>query len=236
MLALGISNFFVHYCAGLLAQKGVRVNYTRKIVHFAEFILPVVVNKYFVYEGGLGTLAMLYAVILASLLIFLKPIRKRSAFVATMFASFDRPEDRPNTLLWVAIQDFLGAIVGILLVWRLTQLGMLHVLIMTTAFSAIGDGLAEPVGVRWGRHRYRVLALFSKQKHHRTWEGSAVVFICTALSIVWFRYSFSPHQFLLALIAVPILVTLAEAWSPHTIDQPFIELAGALSLYAVLSL
>jgi phytol kinase len=43
-------------------------------------------------------------------------------------------------------------------------------------------------------------------------------------------------QFVLALAIIPLAMTLAEAWSPHTWDGPFLYLAGGASTVATLEL
>lgn len=43
-------------------------------------------------------------------------------------------------------------------------------------------------------------------------------------------------EFLIALLALPTALTLAEAFSPHTMDTPFIMGIGGTLLYAIVSL
>jgi phytol kinase len=43
-----------------------------------------------------------------------------------------------------------------------------------------GDAIGEPVGARWGRHRYRVPSLAGVAAT-RSWEGSAAVFAVATL-------------------------------------------------------
>ena len=59
------------------------------------------------------------------------------------------------------------------------------------------------------------------------------MFVSGVVSIAFFHASFSPVQLAVALIAVPFLTTLAEAWSPHTWDTPYMFLAGTTSLLAI---
>jgi dolichol kinase len=86
--------------------------------------------------------------------------------------------------------------------------------------------LAEPVGVRWGRHKYTVNAWFSKQKYTRSIEGSLCVFISGIISLYLQRDQFTPYQYILAMLIFPISTTLAEAFAPHTMDTPLIFLVG----------
>ena len=43
-------------------------------------------------------------------------------------------------------------------------------------------------------------------------------------------------QFLVALLTLPLALTLAEAFSPHTMDTPFIMGIGGAILYAIITL
>ena len=45
----------------------------------------------------------------------------------------------------------------------------------------LGDGLAEPVGRIWGKHKYKVRAMCTSKRYTRSLEGSAVVFFWTAV-------------------------------------------------------
>ena len=49
-----------------------------------------------------------------------------------------------------------------------------------------------------------------------------------------FHASFTPPQFLAALLVVPIAVTLAEAFSPHTWDTPYMFLVGTGTLLGIM--
>ncbi len=53
------------------------------------------------------------------------------------------------------------------------------------------------------------------------------------ITIAVFHASFTPPQFVVALLTVPILMTLAEAFSPHTWDTPLMLLSGSLGLLAI---
>jgi len=99
--------------------------------------------------------------------------------------------------------------------------------------NGIGDGLAEPVGVRFGRHPYQTKALFTRKKYVRTLEGSACVFLASIAILIYFHALFTPGQLVAALIILPLVMTLAEAFSPHTWDTPFLFLVGYLTLFVI---
>ena len=176
---------------------------------------------------------------------FIKPIRRRSTFALLCFRAVDREEDRPHTLEWLVTQAAAGlaAVMAIMLYLASTappdhpvrtSLVMIPVLI-----NGLGDGLAEPVGVRWGRHKYTTRALWYQGRccagaFTRSLEGSAVVFFFGVLVTGIFKTFFSTTQFAVAIATIPPALTLAEAFSPHTWDTPFIIGVGGIIMCLIL--
>ena len=102
--------------------------------------------------------------------------------------------------------------------------------------NGVGDGLAEPVGVRFGKHTYETYALFSKKKYVRSIEGSACIFIMSLITVLALHSSFSPNQFIAALISIPVIMTLGEAIAPHSWDSPFLFAVGGLAVFGILQI
>ncbi len=215
----------------LVIHKNVKVNYTRKINHFMLFFIPIFLNRDYASEEAFGLFALGAFFAVAKFIFYAKPIRERVPFIKTMFRSFDRPEDRPNTLLWLVTQTAAGYVVLITMSILFVNRGLMDLVLIPILIYGIGDGLAEPVGVRFGRHKYKTLALFTPKEYYRTLEGSFVVFLTSLVVIAAYFNYFTPPQFLIAILVVPILMTLTEAYSPHTWDAPTMFLAGFLSLF-----
>merc|ERR1719277_2836333 len=83
----------------------------------------------------------------------------------------------------------------------------------------LGDGLAEPVGKLWGKHKYQVGGMFTDKKYTRSYEGSACVFLFTLLAVLIAAPDMNWLQLALCALTIPIGNTVAEAWSPHTFDN-----------------
>lgn len=233
-LSLLASLLAIQYCTGLLVRhKGIKVNYTRKINHFSLFFVPVFLRSVFPHEPSFGRFITGCVIGTLILFIYIKPIREKISIIATMFLSFDRPEDRPNTLWWLFTQILAGYMVLVPVVILFVQNGLAGLIGIPLFIIAFGDGLAEPVGIRFGRHKYETYAFFSKKKYVRSLEGSACVFLASAIVVAVFHPSFTQLQFIIALIFIPILMTLVEAFSPHTWDTPTIFLAGYGALYGI---
>lgn len=217
----------------LVFYKNVKVNYTRKIGHFSIFFIPMFFEAYLPYErSGLTSLLVLFSVIL-TYGIFLAhnkiPVVKRA------FLAIDRPEDRPHTLLWFYTQ-FLACtliLIPIAVASAFMGIGWAKINILVLSLASIGDGLAEPIGVRFGKYKYETRALFTKKKYYRTLEGSAAVFFASVLVLVVFRAEFTTPQYITALILLPITMALVEAKSPHTWDQPFLLGSGGTGVLLI---
>ncbi len=233
-LIKGLILFSVQYSCGLLVRhKGVKVNYTRKINHFVLFFVPLYVDRVFAYEETFGLFILGAFLAILSLLIYIEPVRNRINVVRTMFLSFDRPEDRPYTFLWLVTQIAAGFLVAVPMIVLFYYYDLLQWMFIPILINGIGDGLAEPVGVRFGRHPYQTKALFTRKKYVRTLEGSACVFLASIAVLVYFHAFFTPGQLVASLFILPLMMTLAEAFSPHTWDTPFLFLVGYLTLFAI---
>lgn len=228
--------FCLYYVTGeLVRHKGIKVNYTRKLNHIAIFFLPLVLDMVFTYQKSVITVTIGLVISISTLVIFIRPFRERCGIIRTMFLSFDRPEDRPHTLNWLATQYISAAAVIIPLVMYLGWMGLGTLTFIPLLINGLGDGLAEPVGVRFGRIKYNVRARFTDKIYQRSLEGSLCVFAAGILSITAFGHLFSQPQFIVALITVPLATTLAEAFSPHTWDTPFIYGTAGVLLTCIVS-
>ena len=112
------------------------------------------------------------------------------------------------------------------MIWLFGQWGLESLVVIPILINVIGDGLAEPVGVRFGKYRYKTRALFTNKEYFRTFEGSACVLITGFIVIAMHADYFTTTQYALAMLSVPIIMTLTEAYSPHTWDTPFLMFTG----------
>jgi len=229
--------FITSYVGGILVSRAaLKANYTRKINHFMIFFLPLFLDDLFPYEKTLTTTFLGFLLLLLSLSLYTEKMRQRCSVLQTSFLSFDRPEDRPYTLFWCSTQIAVSSIVLIILIYCLAAIQRLDLIYIPVIISGVGDGLAEPVGVRFGRHMFATRALFSTRRYTRSFEGSACVLLTSLATIIYFRSSFTVNQFWTALFLFPVLMTLTEAKAPHTWDQPFLYMVAGILLLTILHL
>ena len=140
-----------HYCntdeKGYITtskNKWFKVNYTRKIQHFAAYLVPLLSPP----TEPLGILPHLWEslFVLFMFLVLIKPIREFSSFFMLQFNSLDRVEDRPNTLQWIILGNMLPGLLIITVFKQIFEiyLGLPLLATVVVLTVAIGDGFAEP--------------------------------------------------------------------------------------------
>ncbi len=225
MLITTIMFFGISYCLGYLVEKhNWVVGYTRKILALGIYFTPFVLNYFSYYRMNGVSVVMTAATTFVCILLMSHPFRSRYKFLATAFAAIDRPNDQPLTLAWLSTSIIASWCVVI--VWYLSIGPNSWPYIFVALFiSGVGDALAEPVGIKFGRNKYNVRAIWTDKIYARSIEGSICVFLSGVVAVViagqLFPYA-NFEQFLWSLILIPIVTTIAEAKSPHTWDQPFI--------------
>lgn len=222
--------------AWLVSTLSLKVGYARKLCHFSFFLIPVVIEDALAISRRASTFHVSATVFLLLCVGFSSPIRSRIRFLQLLFLAWDRPEDRPNTVNWLWTQCIGGYLAVIGLIALLSTESAERLIVIPLLINGIGDGLAEPVGLRFGKHRYTTFALCSNEKYFRTLEGSACVFITSCVVLILFRDYFTALQLAILLAVVPFSATITEAKAPHTWDGPLIILVTGLQLYLLLFL
>lgn len=203
--------------AGVLKRRvGLQTGYTRKIFHFLIFTSVIAIHGVWgtpcvCLFGGMTSLVVGYAVLCGP--------------GHLMYEAMAREKDEPRRTHYIVV-PFLATLIG----------GVLsNILFPATAVlgylvTGLGDAVAEPVGTRFGRHRYSVPAI-GGVKAIRTIEGSCAVFAASVLSLaLWFAFTgaATPGKAWLAVAVVALVSTLVEAISPHGWDNATLQLVPAM--------
>lgn len=238
-LQFGISvfgGFILRYVLGLFViHCNLKVNYSRKINLFFETAISLLINIFLANKiDGFNASDVWIALWGVWIVVYLKyvvlsqPVRERIDFFMVQFKALDRPEDRPYTIYWLTTQ-MVSLWVVILILGALSPTAM----IIAVFIMNFGDGLAEPVGITWGKHKYKVKAFMTRRWYWRSYEGSATVFVVSIISVIAGYFivgAWSLLQFFLMLIIVPPVATLAEAVSPHTWDSASVTGCSGLAI------
>ena len=248
-------------CGLAVVTKGWNEGYSRKVCHVVMYLMPFLMHLAWpsnaspseVRAPSVWTMSWTVWFQFVPFYLQIKPARRRSTFLMLVFRAYDRAQDRPHTLSWLLTQLGGGYLVILALYLYLQSRGAEIVppgaeraVLIPVIVNVFGDGLAEPVGIAFGRHEYRARALFYDGKccageFKRTLEGSFVVYLFTVLAVLPCGGGiardlriFTDAQYAVALALLPPIMTVTEAFAPHTWDNPFITLVGSgflLGLY-----
>ena len=206
----------------LRCKKNVAAPYTRKIFHFFIFTMAGALQVFIglpgvVIFGSIVSIAVLWA------------IYRGDDF--PFYEAMARPSDRPQRTLFILVPFLttaLGGIFGNIFFPRVAYVGYL--------VCGWGDALGEPVGTRWGKHRYRVPSLAGVPAT-RSLEGSTAVLLggcVAAFAGLYFAGTAMPLALYVA-VAAGLAGAIAEAFSTHGLDNLTVQLAAAGVAFLVLS-
>lgn len=208
--------------AGWLKQKqGWKTGYTRKVFHFVTFItvavlmatptlgLPIVC-----LHAGMTSLVILYALLRGD--------------GHPLYEAMAREKDAPHRTAYI-ITPYLATLLGGLI----SAIYFAPYAIAGFLVTGLGDAVGEPVGTRWGKHRYRVITATSTVSY-RSYEGSLAVFIASVICLVLAvamspTLSWSPSLFYLV-PAIALSCAVVEAISPHGWDNFTMQVVPTMML------
>lgn len=208
----------------------VNISYTRKVTHFFSFFLPFGLSAILPFEKTATTYILTFFTAFVAFIPLMDGIRNIPCMwlLRLAYASFDRREDRPLTLLWAVTQALMVYAVMLPCIILLEKMNNASYILIPLVVTGFGDGLAEPVGKMFGRHKYRATAMCASKQYTRSIEGSLMI-VLSGIIVVLTMFALghmSTTQFLVAFFAVPIPMAIAEAKSPHSWDNPFLLLVG----------
>ena len=216
--AVGVAFAYLALAGWLKQRRGWPTGYTRKVFHFLVFTTVALL------QATLGLPAVCVFGTAVSLVVFYAVWRGDGY---SGYEAMAREKDAPRRTYFI-LAPYAATLMGGLtanLLFGPAALGGYLV-------AGIGDAIAEPVGTRWGRHRYRVPARRGVIAW-RSWEGSTAVFLASLVALVAALQLQGvpavPH--LARLTGLAALCALAEAVSPHGWDNATLQLLPAALLH-----
>jgi phytol kinase len=207
------------FAGWLRTRRGWRANDTRKVFHFLIFSTAAALQL----ALGTGAVNLLGGVVALAILLALL-LGAGHPF----YEALARPEDAPRRSQLIAVPFLataLGGIASAALFGSLAAVGF--------AVTGLADAIAEPIGVRYGRHRYRTPALGGGVRSTRSLEGSGAVLagsFVAAAAVLRFLPAGADRGWgpLLAVAAgVAAVAAVVEAVSPHGLDNLTLQVAAS---------
>jgi phytol kinase len=213
---------FAGRVASAFRRRGMAASGTRKVFHVAIFTCAAAVH---VWRGAAGVVT--FGTVIA--LVVLHSAMRGEGH--PLFDALSRPAEAPRarwSVLTPLVSTAVGGVVSNLLFGSIAVVGYL--------VAGWGDALAEPVGTRWGRHRYRVPSM-ADLPATRSLEGSAAMLVAGGIgafvALVASGVPGGPAG--AAAIAAGLAGGLVEAVSPHGLDNLTVQVAASGMASFVLS-
>ena len=214
-----VVSLFVSY---LKKRYQVRTAYTRKIFHFLIF------STASIFQLKFGLLAVVLFGSIVSLFVLFAVLKGNNYPFYEVMA---RDSDRPYRTLFILIPLVTTALGGVLSNIFFSKFAFIGYLV-----GGWGDAVGEPVGSRWGRHRYSVPSLLGV-KATRSLEGSAAV--ATVSMVVAFVGLYLAGYTLPDSIKTAVICGLGgaaiEAVSNHGLDNLTMQVTAAGLAYWLLA-
>lgn len=199
-----------------LKRAGWKTGYTRKTFHFLTFAAAAAIQA-----GGGRPLLNLFGG--ATSLVLLHALWRGPGH--PHYEALAREKDAPHRTWYIVVPYFAtlaGGLVANALAGRAAVLGYL--------VCGLGDAVGEPVGTRFGRHRYRVPTP-GRVVSYRSLEGSAAVFLVSWLALlgglVVLGLPLGGSRLAIA-GAIALIAAGTEAVAPHGGDNFFLIVVPAL--------
>ncbi len=204
---------------------GWKTGYTRKTLHFLIFFTAAGFHIW----GGMPAVNILG--IGMGIFVFYSAMAGEGNF---FFESMAREKDSPRRGYFIVVPYLTTAAGGLI-----SNLLFGGCAIMGYALCGAADAIAEPVGVRFGKHKYKVPSLRKVKVAERSLEGSLSVFVVSlVLSFLFFVYLYQlpAAKALIASLVLSVVLALVEAVSFHGSDNLTIQLAASGLAYLFLKI
>lgn len=146
-----------------------------------------------------------------------------------LYEAIAREGDQPHGSYYVIVPYFatlIGGITSNVLFGPVSLVGYL--------VAGIGDAAGEPIGNRWGRHRYRV-SRRNGSIATKSIEGSVAVLAGSLIALLIATHQWrSDPQFLIALSLIALSCMVVEAISPRGWDNTPMQLVPSCLVFLLL--
>jgi phytol kinase len=148
-----------------------------------------------------------------------------------LYEGIAREQDSPHRSFYIIVPFISTALAGVLDNLLFGQIALIGYLV-----AGWGDAVGEPVGVRFGRHKYRVPSR-RRVVCYRSIEGSSAVFLTSIFAsflVLSYALQFPLITSLLVAIVAGLVTAFVEAVSPHGIDNFTTQFFSCLTAFFIL--
>jgi len=223
LAGLAWSYYSLQFAGYLRCSRGLPSGYTRKVFHLVIFTTAAGLQ----WKWGLAAVCLFGAstsVILAN-----------AVYCGAGYPPYEaiaRESDWPHRTYYIVVPYFATLIGGVLSNYLFGSFAIIGYLV-----GGFGDAAGEPVGTKWGRHRYE-LSWFGKRSGKKSIEGSigvllASLFVLVVGTTLYPSLHFGWH-YLAVIVGIALLSSVIEAASPRGWDNTPMQVVPAFMAFLLL--
>jgi phytol kinase len=144
-----------------------------------------------------------------------------------------REQDSPHRSFYIIVPFLSTAIAGVTDNILFGQVALVGYLV-----AGWGDAVGEPIGVRFGKHKYRVPS-YKGIVCYRSIEGSLAIYLVSTLAAFVVLFCAIKNSIAVSItgaIVAGLVTALVEAYSPHGMDNFTTQFGSCLCTFLFLSI
>lgn len=217
-----LGSFFGWFIGAIKDTYVLKVGYSRKIFHFIIFSIAAIIGLTRGFQA-----VQVFGVAIGVVVMWAVLRGKKNP----LFRAVARPTDSPHQKYYIVVPFLMTAAGGIISNILFGQLAVIGY-----AVTGWGDAVGEPVGTRWGSHKYRVPTM-TGIKCYRSLEGSLAVLTASwagSFIVLFFGFRTPMQISLIVALSVALTGTFIEAITFHSLDNLTLQVvATATALYTL---
>ncbi len=224
LIPILLVSLFAALLSAWMKRKGIRTPYTRKTFHFVIFSLAGILQ----YHYGLQAVSLLGGVVFIMVVVAVI-VGKKWWFFRALARETDAPHEKKFIILPL-LATATGGIISNIFFPGTAYIGYF--------VGGWGDAIGEPVGTKWGKHKYTVPTLFGVRAT-RSIEGSAaVMLLSTTIATICLMQitQFGFANCLLYGAICGLAAAIVESISSHGLDNLTIQVCAAGVLHYFISI
>ncbi len=218
-IALGLVPYLIFGGSAWAGKQGYPPWIPRKIVHI--FGMTVIVFYLIILPSLWAILFVASITTIVAILLTITPYR----FIITM-AKFSTREDEHWTLTLVNLGITFGVLVSLYFYLKAFSPYFPAIFLTSILSLAWGDGFAEIIGRKYGRHHYKIVG-------NKSVEGSVTVFLATFIwgIILFAMFGTLDMGVIVVIVICSLIATIVEAFSVGFLDNIAIPFVVTLTLW-----
>jgi len=219
-ISFSIGFISLYFVSWLKQKKQISTVYTRKLFHFLIFTTAGLIMFFF------DTIhVFLFGLVIFILIIYTVLDNKNSSFYNAL-ARYQDSSGSLSSVILPLISTAVGGAVSVLLFGKFSIIGFF--------VSGWADGAAEPIGSKWGTHKFKTFS-WNRSRNYKSIEGSAALFLVGIIAafLALILIEIPVKMALIIAVSCSLISTITEAISFPGTDNLTVQIIASGTAYLI---